>query len=105
MRTYRPRFFCFPGFRATSVAAESEPALHNLLIFHRIIKRFEKKLKGILFGEIDYFLAAFPGILHAHMTMVLSFGEHPANEQIQAIVNITERNKAIAFLTIMRLPP
>ena len=64
MRTYRPRFFCFPGLRATSVAAESEPALHNLLIFHRIIKRFEKKLKGILFGEIDYFLAAFPGILH-----------------------------------------
>lgn len=34
------------GFRATSAAAESEPALPNLLIFHRIIKRFEEKLKG-----------------------------------------------------------
>lgn len=30
--------FCFTGFRATSAAAESEPTLTNLLIFHRIIK-------------------------------------------------------------------
>ena len=56
--------FSFMEFLANATSGKSEPALPNLLIFHRIIKRFEKKLKGILVGEIDYFLAAFPGILH-----------------------------------------
>ena len=46
MRTYRPRFFCFPDFWATDATGRSEPTLPNLLIFHRIIKRFEEKLKG-----------------------------------------------------------
>ena len=46
MRTCQPRFFHLYGFRATSAAVESEPTLPNLLIFHRIIKRFKKKLKG-----------------------------------------------------------
>ena len=45
MRTCRPRFFRLYGFRATSAAAESEPALPNLLIFHRIIKRFGEIIK------------------------------------------------------------
>ena len=64
MRTRQPRFFRLYGFRANAAAGKSEPTLPNLLIFHRIIKRFEEKLKGIFFGEIDYFLSAFQGILH-----------------------------------------
>ena len=51
-------------FLANAAAGKSEPTLPNLLIFHRIIKRFEEKLKGILLGKVDYFLAAFLGILH-----------------------------------------
>ena len=62
MRTYRPRFFCFTGFRAAAAAGKSEPTLPNLLIIPGIIKRFEEKLKGILLGKVDYFLAAFLGI-------------------------------------------
>ena len=33
-------------FLANAAAGKSEPTLPNLLIFHRIIKRFEEKLKG-----------------------------------------------------------
>ena len=45
MRTRQPRFFRLYGFRANAAAGKSEPTLPNLLIFHRIIKRFEEKLK------------------------------------------------------------
>jgi hypothetical protein len=38
--------FCFPGFWVASTDGKCEPTLPNLLIFHRIIKRFEEKLKG-----------------------------------------------------------
>lgn len=33
-------------FLANATSGKSEPTLPNLLIFHRIIKRFEKKLKN-----------------------------------------------------------
>lgn len=33
-------------FLANAAAGKNEPTLPNLLIFHRIIKRFEEKLKG-----------------------------------------------------------
>ena len=84
MRTYRPRFFCFPGFWATDATGKSEPTLPNLLIFHRIIKRFEEKLKGIFFGEIDYFLSAFQGILH-RLKRTAGLMVNIANHQIRTV--------------------
>ena len=38
--------FSFMGFLANATSGKSEPAHPNLLIFHRIIKRFKEKLKG-----------------------------------------------------------
>ena len=38
--------FSFMEFLENATSGKSEPTLPNLLIFHRIIKRFEKKLKG-----------------------------------------------------------
>lgn len=35
-------FFSFMEFLANATSGKSEPTLPNLLIFHRIIKRFEK---------------------------------------------------------------
>ena len=84
MRTCQSRFFCFPGFWVASTAGKCEPTLPNLLIFHRIIKRFEEKLKGIFFGEIDYFLSAFHGILH-RLKRTAGLMVNIANHQIRTV--------------------
>ena len=46
IRTCRPRFFVLQVSGQPLPPGKSEPTLPNLLIFHRIIKRFKKKLKG-----------------------------------------------------------